>query len=167
MRCARDRGRVPRDQAACREKRIGSLRPRVKDGNLVMVTSSLPGRARRSRDQSRAQHCNGLDTTVLLVDGDVAPGFPKRLRGTNSPAARAPHPRRPRSWRRPRPHQHSQPQHHSGGRIISARRSCSRASRWHPPARARYALSHGSSSSTRLLSGDHGARVLATHMGQS
>jgi len=60
---------------------------RIKNGNLVMVTSALPGEGKTFTAINLALSiAMELDTTVLLVDGDVAhPDFPKRLGVTNSP----------------------------------------------------------------------------------
>lgn len=59
----------------------------VKNGNLVMVTSALPGEGKTFTAINLALSiAMELDTTVLLVDGDVAhPDFPKRLGANNSP----------------------------------------------------------------------------------
>lgn len=59
----------------------------VKNGNLLMVTSSLPGEGKTFTAINLAiSIAMELDTTVLLVDGDVAhPDFPKRLGVQNSP----------------------------------------------------------------------------------
>lgn len=59
----------------------------VRSGNLVMVTSSLPGEGKTFTAINLALSiAMELDTTVLLVDGDVAhPDFPRRLGTANSP----------------------------------------------------------------------------------
>ena len=59
----------------------------VMNGNLLMVTSSLPGEGKTFTAINLALSiAMELDTTVLLVDGDVAhPDFPKRLGIQNSP----------------------------------------------------------------------------------
>ncbi|MCC6198188.1 MAG: tyrosine-protein kinase family protein [Burkholderiales bacterium] len=66
---------------------LGRSGARVKNGNLVMVTSSLPGEGKTFTAINLALSiAMELDTTVLLVDGDVAhPDFPKRLGARNSP----------------------------------------------------------------------------------
>ncbi len=66
---------------------LGRSGTRVKDGNLVMVTSSLPGEGKTFTSINLALSiAMELDTTVLLVDGDVAhPDFQKRLGVKNSP----------------------------------------------------------------------------------
>lgn len=59
----------------------------VSNGNLVMVTSALPGEGKTFTAINLAMSiAMELDTTVLLVDGDVAhPAFPSRLGAANSP----------------------------------------------------------------------------------
>ena len=59
--------------------------PRVKDGNLVMVTSSLPGEGKTFTAVNLAiSIAMEYDNTVLLVDADVVnPAFPALL-GTSS-----------------------------------------------------------------------------------
>jgi protein-tyrosine kinase len=66
---------------------LGRSGTRVKNGNLVMVTSALPGEGKTFTAINLALSiAMELDTTVLLVDGDVAhPDFPKRLGVKNSP----------------------------------------------------------------------------------
>jgi len=66
---------------------LGRSGTRIKDGNLVMVTSSLPGEGKTFTSINLALSvAMELDTTVLLVDGDVAhPDFQKRLGVSNSP----------------------------------------------------------------------------------
>lgn len=66
---------------------LGRAGTQAKDGNLVMVTSSLPGEGKTFTSINLALSiAMELDTTVLLVDGDVAhPDFPKRLGVKNSP----------------------------------------------------------------------------------
>lgn len=60
---------------------------KVKYGNLLMVTSSLPGEGKTFTAINLALSiAMEVGTTVLLVDGDVAhPDFPKRLGIHNSP----------------------------------------------------------------------------------
>jgi protein-tyrosine kinase len=60
---------------------------RVKNGNLVMVTSALPAEGKTFTSVNLALSiATELDTTVLLVDGDVAhPDLPKMLGVSNSP----------------------------------------------------------------------------------
>ncbi len=60
---------------------------RIKNGNLVMVTSALPGEGKTFTSVNLALSiAMELDTTVLLVDGDVAhPDLPKQLGVANSP----------------------------------------------------------------------------------
>lgn len=60
---------------------------RIKDGNLVMVTSSLPKEGKTFTAINLALSvAMEVDTTVLLIDGDVAhPDFRNRLGIPNSP----------------------------------------------------------------------------------
>jgi receptor protein-tyrosine kinase len=66
---------------------FGRAGARVANGNLVMVTSSLPGEGKTFTAINLALSvAMELDTTVLLVDGDVAhPDFPDRLGVRRSP----------------------------------------------------------------------------------
>jgi len=66
---------------------FGRAGTRVANGNLVMVTSALPGEGKTFTAINLALSiAMELDTTVLLVDGDVAhPDFAKRLGTRNSP----------------------------------------------------------------------------------
>ena len=66
---------------------LGRSGTQVKNGTLVMVTSALPGEGKTFTAINLALSiAMELDTTVLLVDGDVAhPDFPKRLGVNNSP----------------------------------------------------------------------------------
>lgn len=66
---------------------LGRSGTRIKNGNLVMVTSSLPGEGKTFTSVNLALSiAMELDTTVLLIDGDVAhPDLPKRLGVKNSP----------------------------------------------------------------------------------
>ncbi len=66
---------------------LGRSGTKVKNGTLVMVTSALPGEGKTFTAINLALSiAMELDTTVLLVDGDVAhPDFPKRLGVNNSP----------------------------------------------------------------------------------
>src|SRR4029453_19241844 len=66
---------------------LGASGAKVRNGNLVMVTSALAGEGKTftsiNLSMSRAME---LDTTVLLVDGDVShPGLPKLLDVPPSP----------------------------------------------------------------------------------
>ncbi len=60
---------------------------KVRNGNLVMVTSALAGEGKTFTAVNLAMSVSlELDTTVLLVDGDVAqPDFPNLLGVPNSP----------------------------------------------------------------------------------
>jgi exopolysaccharide/PEP-CTERM locus tyrosine autokinase len=60
---------------------------RLKNGNLVMVTSALPGEGKTFTALNLAMSvAMEYDNTVLLVDGDVAhPGLPKLLGVPDSP----------------------------------------------------------------------------------
>lgn len=60
---------------------------KVRNGNLIMVTSSLPGEGKTFTAVNLAMSiAMELDTTVLLVDGDVAhPDLPNILGVRNSP----------------------------------------------------------------------------------
>ena len=66
---------------------LGRSGTKVKNGNLVMVTSALPGEGKTFTSINLAMSiAMELDTTVLLVDGDVAhPDLPKLLGVPNSP----------------------------------------------------------------------------------
>ncbi|MCC6198219.1 MAG: tyrosine-protein kinase family protein [Burkholderiales bacterium] len=66
---------------------FGRAGTRVANGNLVMVTSALPGEGKTFTAINLALSvAMEVDTTVLLVDGDVAhPDFPKRLGVRSSP----------------------------------------------------------------------------------
>lgn len=66
---------------------LGRSGAQVKNGNLVMVTSALPAEGKTFTAINLALSiAMELDTTVLLVDGDVAhPDFAKRLGAANSP----------------------------------------------------------------------------------
>ena len=65
----------------------GTTGARVADGNLVMVTSALPGEGKTFTAVNLAMSvAMELDTTVLLVDGDVAhPQLPELLGVPHSP----------------------------------------------------------------------------------
>ena len=65
----------------------GTSGARVANGNLVMVTSALPGEGKTFTAVNLAMSvAMELDTTVLLVDGDVAhPQLPELLRVPQSP----------------------------------------------------------------------------------
>ena len=65
----------------------GTTGTRVADGNLVMVTSALPGEGKTFTAVNLAMSvAMELDTTVLLVDGDVAhPQLPELLGVPHSP----------------------------------------------------------------------------------
>lgn len=65
----------------------GAAHTRVRNGNLIMVTSALPGEGKTFTSINLAMSlATELDTTVLLVDGDVAhPGFPRVLGTPQSP----------------------------------------------------------------------------------
>jgi exopolysaccharide/PEP-CTERM locus tyrosine autokinase len=60
---------------------------RVRHGNLVMITSALPGEGKTFTAVNLAMSIAGeLDSTVLLVDGDVAnPTVPKLLGAPEAP----------------------------------------------------------------------------------
>lgn len=60
---------------------------KIKNGNLVMVTSALPREGKTFTSVNLALSiATELDTTVLLVDGDVAhPDLPKQLGVSNTP----------------------------------------------------------------------------------
>jgi receptor protein-tyrosine kinase len=60
---------------------------RVRNGNLVMVTSALPGEGKTFTSVNLAlSMAMEVDSTVLLVDGDVAhPSFPGLLGSPNGP----------------------------------------------------------------------------------
>lgn len=66
---------------------LGRSGVRVKNGNLVMVTSALPKEGKTFTSINLAiSIAQEVDTTVLLVDGDVAhPGVPDILGIPNSP----------------------------------------------------------------------------------
>jgi receptor protein-tyrosine kinase len=66
---------------------LGKEGIRVKNGNLVMVTSSLPGEGKTFTSLNLALSIAlEYDNTVLLVDGDVAhPTLPRVLNSPNSP----------------------------------------------------------------------------------
>lgn len=66
---------------------LGRSSAKVKYGNLLMVTSSLPGEGKTFTAINLALSiAMEVGTTVLLVDGDVAhPDFPKRIGIHNSP----------------------------------------------------------------------------------
>jgi protein-tyrosine kinase len=66
---------------------FGRTGTKVRDGNLVMVTSALPGEGKTFTAVNLAMSlAMELDNTVLLVDGDVAhPDLPKTLGVRNSP----------------------------------------------------------------------------------
>ena len=66
---------------------LGRSGTKVKNGNLVMVTSALPGEGKTFTAVNLAiSIAMELDITVLLVDGDVAhPDLPKLLGVPNSP----------------------------------------------------------------------------------
>lgn len=52
---------------------MGKGAARINGGNLIMVTSALPGEGKTFyRRESGDQHCHGTDNTVMLVDADVA-----------------------------------------------------------------------------------------------
>jgi protein-tyrosine kinase len=65
----------------------GPAHLRVRNGNLIMVTSALPGEGKTFTSINLAMSlATELDTTVLLVDGDVAhPGLPRVLGVPQSP----------------------------------------------------------------------------------
>jgi len=66
---------------------LGRSGAKVKNGNLVMVTSALPGEGKTFTSVNLAVSlAMELNTTVLLVDGDVAhPDLPSLLGVANSP----------------------------------------------------------------------------------
>jgi receptor protein-tyrosine kinase len=66
---------------------LGREGARVKNGNLVMVTSALPGEGKTFTSVNLALSVAlELDNTVLLVDGDVAhPSLPDLLGSPHSP----------------------------------------------------------------------------------
>jgi exopolysaccharide/PEP-CTERM locus tyrosine autokinase len=66
---------------------VGPPGARVKNGNLIMVTSALPKEGKTFTSINLVMSlATELDTTVLLVDGDVAhPGLPRVLRIPQSP----------------------------------------------------------------------------------
>jgi len=66
---------------------FGRSGAKIRNGNLVMVTSALPGEGKTFTSVNLALSiAMELDTTVLLVDGDVAhPDLPKQLGVANSP----------------------------------------------------------------------------------
>ncbi len=66
---------------------LGRSGAKVKNGNLVMVTSALPGEGKTFTSVNLAiSLAMELDTTILLVDGDVAhPDLPNLLGVANSP----------------------------------------------------------------------------------
>jgi protein-tyrosine kinase len=66
---------------------MGSSGPKVRNGNLVMVTSALPGEGKTFTAVNLAiSIAMELGTTVLLVDGDVAhPSLPDLLGAPQSP----------------------------------------------------------------------------------
>jgi Mrp family chromosome partitioning ATPase len=66
---------------------LGKEGIRVKNGNLVMVTSALPGEGKTFTSLNLALSIAlEYDNTVLLVDGDVAhPTMPSLLGAPNSP----------------------------------------------------------------------------------
>ncbi|MFO1412776.1 MAG: XrtA-associated tyrosine autokinase [Burkholderiales bacterium] len=66
---------------------LGRSGAAVKDGNLVMVTSALPGEGKTFTAINLALSVAlEIDTTVLLIDGDVAhPDFKNRIGVPNSP----------------------------------------------------------------------------------
>lgn len=66
---------------------VGRAGIKIKNGNLIMVTSALPGEGKTFTSINLALSiAMELDTTVLLVDGDVAhPDLPKQLGVSNSP----------------------------------------------------------------------------------
>lgn len=65
----------------------GANVPAIANGNLVMVTSALPGEGKTFTAINLAMSmAMELDTTVLLVDGDVAhPDLPKQLGTPGTP----------------------------------------------------------------------------------
>jgi protein-tyrosine kinase len=66
---------------------FGEAGARVKHGNLVMVTSALPGEGKTFTSVNLALSiAMEIDTTVLLVDGDVAhPTIPRLLGAPHAP----------------------------------------------------------------------------------
>jgi exopolysaccharide/PEP-CTERM locus tyrosine autokinase len=66
---------------------LGRSDTRVKNGNLVMVTSSLPGEGKTFTSLNLALSiASEIDSTVLLVDGDVAhPSMPDMLGSPHGP----------------------------------------------------------------------------------
>jgi receptor protein-tyrosine kinase len=66
---------------------LGQGSARVKNGNLVMVTSALPGEGKTFTSLNLALSiASEVDNTVLLVDGDVAhPSLPQLLGAPHGP----------------------------------------------------------------------------------
>jgi len=66
---------------------LGQAGARVRNGNLVMVTSALPGEGKTFTSLNLALSiAMEVDSTVLLVDGDVAhPTFPQVLGAPHAP----------------------------------------------------------------------------------
>ncbi|MDQ2917447.1 MAG: XrtA-associated tyrosine autokinase [Pseudomonadota bacterium] len=66
---------------------LGLAGTRVKNGNLVMVTSALPGEGKTFTSINLAMSiATEVDSTVLLVDGDVAhPSIPEMLGAPHGP----------------------------------------------------------------------------------
>jgi protein-tyrosine kinase len=66
---------------------LGQTGARVKNGNLVMVTSALPGEGKTFTSINLAMSiATEVDSTVLLVDGDVAhPSLPELLGTPHGP----------------------------------------------------------------------------------
>ena len=80
-----DRRRIPRHQAAADHERDRQGRSADQQGNLIMVTSALPGEGKSFTAVNLAMSiAMELDHTVLLVDADVArptmPGHARRCR---------------------------------------------------------------------------------------
>ncbi len=130
-----DRRRIPRDQAADHPQRARPRpAPRSRPTNLVMVTSALPGEGKTFTAINLAiSVAMELDSTVLLVDGDVAhPALPDLL-GVPSVARPARPPdaattsTSPMRWSRRT--STSSPSSRPA-RVTAARPSSSRASRW-------------------------------------
>lgn len=66
---------------------LGKDGAKLRHGNLVMVTSALPGEGKTFTAVNLAMSiATEIDSTVLLVDGDVAnPGLPRLLGAPNTP----------------------------------------------------------------------------------
>ena len=141
----------------------------ISNGHLVMVTSALPGEGKTYTAVNLAMSiAMELDTTVVLVDGDVAhPDFPTML---GVPARRRParpaDQRQARRRRRAGADQHRKPLDPPGRRATSpGPPSCWRAIRWAAAGRTRHPLPrpHHRLRLAAAAAHDRGARARDAH----